>query len=195
MSERYGYPRDGGEWKTPDHFIILDSGCKIDKKPPGMTHLYENKLVYKDHPRIILRGYLDSFQTKIIESQLMLSDNPSLVDQLDNLLSFTREILGSEVLNEDVQITQVLGLTFQEIKERSHYPQKYYGMKQMVLPSYKDGKSVVLLNRLRAESREIELIATQTFRNNDTFERLDIIEALNCLSSAFHILMYQELSR
>ena len=195
MTERYGYPRGGGEWKTPEHFIIAYDGRKVDVKPNGMTHLYENVLVYKDEPRIILRGRLDSLQAKIIEAQLMLEDKPKLVAQLEDLLAFSRRILGSEVLNKPLEPIKILGFSLNEVKDRSHDPQKYYGMKQMVLTSYKDGKAVVVFNRLRAESREIELIAVQTFRQGNTIEREDLIVALNCLSSAFHILMYQELTQ
>lgn len=194
--DRYGYPVSGGDWKTPSEYKILYDGRVVDKKPEGMTHLYENVLVYKDEPRIVLRGRLDTFQARIIEAQSSFQESHSyLLPQLDELLSFTRHILGYEVLNKPLPDIQLFGMSMAELNDRSHDPQKYFGMKQMVLPSYKDGKAVAILNRLRAESREIELVAVSAFRKGDAIERNDIVLALNRLSSAFHILMYQELSK
>lgn len=191
---RYGYPRGGGDWQTPTTYKILYDGRMVDKKPEGMTHLYENILVYKDEPRIVLRGRLDTFQARIIEAQVMFSGGfPHLVPILEELLSFTRQILGYEVLNKPLPEIRLLGLSMEELNDRSHNPQKYFGMKQMVLPSYSDGLAVAVLNRLRAEAREIELVAVSAFRKGKDIDRNDIILALNRLSSAFHILMYQEL--
>lgn len=195
-SSRYGYPRSGGDWKTPETYKVLYDGRTVDKKPEGMTHLYENMLVYKDEPRIVLRGRLDTYQAYIIEAQVMFLEKfPRLVPVLEELLAFTRQLLGYEVLNKPLPDIKLLGLTMEELNDRSHNPQKYFGMKQMVLPTHSDGLAVAVLNRLRAEAREIELVAVSAFRKGEQMERNDIIMGLNRLSSAFHILMYQELSQ
>lgn len=194
QEKRFAKPRGGGDWSTPESYII--EGRRVDVKPEGMTHLYENVLVYKDDARIILRGLLDTFQARLIEAQhLVRAEAPNLIAPLEEILAYTRLILGHEVLNTPLPQRMLLGMSLEELNRRSHAPHEYFGMPQMVLLSCEDGLAPILLNRLRAEIREVEIAALKAFRRGSIIERPDIMEALNRLSSAFHLLMYQELSR
>ncbi len=56
------------------------------------------------------------------------------------------------------------------------------------------GKNYAILNVLRTQVREAEVLAAAAFHEPDGFRRTDIIEALNRLSSALHIMMCRELS-
>ncbi len=195
---KYGKPLKEDNWQTPKEFKIFYDDTTIATKPEMMTHLYENVLVYKDDHRIILRGKLDSLQAHIIETQVIFANNKSdksLIDDLKEILDYTRQILGNEVLNKPMdESIKLLGLDENQIRDISHNPMKYFKMKQMVLIEHTDGIIVARLNLLRTLVREAEIDAVKAFRKGNCFEREDIIRALNRLSSIFHILIYREMS-
>ncbi len=193
----FSKPINKEDWETSTQFKNFYSGEIMDSKPESMTHLFENVLVYKDDLRIILRGRLDALQSYIIDTQIYFQEKKrmDLIESLEDLLYFSREILKSEVLSIPFPEIKALGMTPEEIREKSHNPQKYFKLKQMVLVNYKQGAFVSKLNVLRSYSRECELVAVQAFRDGDIINQNTIIQALNRLSSCFHILMYQELSK
>ena len=77
---------------------------------------------------------------------------------------------------------------------QSHNPMKYYNIKQMVLPDYTMGTEYAMLNKLRTSIRETEVAACQAFHDGKKYIRTDIIEELNRLSSALHIMMCRHLA-
>ncbi|OAB38346.1 cobalamin adenosyltransferase [Paenibacillus glacialis] len=168
-------------------------GGFLETKPEHMTHLYGNMLVFKDHPRIIFRGKLDSLETKILEAQISCSklNMTKLVDDLEEILLFIRKIVRCEVLNESIDDFQLLGMTPKELREQSHFPKKYFGLEHFQ-PSYDMGEAVVVINALRTWTRETELFAYQAFKKeHGSAEREDIIRTLNRLSSLFWIIMFR----
>ena len=64
----------------------------------------------------------------------------------------------------------------------------------MLLPDYKMGIVHSVLNVIRTSIREAEVIAVSAFKQNIKLERTDIIEELNRLSSALHIMMCRYLA-
>ena len=82
----------------------------------------------------------------------------------------------------------------EELREHSHNPMKFYNIRQMILPSYTMGRDYALLNQLRAAIRETEVAAANAFYDGFRFSRSDIIEELNRLSSALHIMMCKYLA-
>ncbi len=168
-------------------------GGKLDEKPEHMTHLYGNVLVFKDHKRIILRGKIDSLESKLMEAQLICQRNnmPKLIDDLEDILSFVRNIMRCEVLEEEVKDFKLIELTPEELREQSHYPKKYFGIGHEC-PSYTMGEVVIALNSIRSFVREVELSAYEAFKTQyGEVQRGDIIKALNRLSSVFWILIYR----
>lgn len=168
-------------------------GGMLAEKPEHMTHLYGNMLVFKDHKRIILRGRLDSLESNILDAQIMASrlSMPKLINDLEEILSFVRNLVRCEVLNEQVSEFCLQGMSAAELREKSHHPKKYFGMEHFY-PHYEMGEAVVVLNRLRTLTRETELAAYQAFRSEyGAVEREDIIRALNRLSSLFWIMMFK----
>ena len=111
------------------------------------------------------------------------------MDDLGNLLDILREMMRCDVLDEAFQNETIIGLTHAELRERSHNPKKFYGIQQMVLPDYTMGKDYALLNQVRTAVRETEVAAAEAFREGTKYTRGDIIEELNRLSSAMHIMM------
>ncbi len=163
-------------------------------KPEQMTHLYQNELVSKNHPVIALRGQLDLFQTLLIDTQIgfQAMGELELVRKLEEVAVFARNIMAAEVKRQPFEFKTLWGLTADEIRERSHYPHQYYGVSHSPL-SYKQGGTVIKLHQLRAKIREVELYANRAFTDtNGECSRVDLVQALNRLSSAFYVLACEQ---
>lgn len=172
-------------------FVDYETGAFYMEKPEHMTHLHGNVLVMKNHPRILFRGKLDSLQAQIVLMQVQIAEKGEmkLCEDLDDILKVLREMMRCDVLNEPFTNEMIIGFTHQELRARSHDPMKYYKVQPMQLPDYTMGRSYALLNQLRAAIRETEVAAATAFRQGLKCTRTDIIEELNRLSSAAHILM------
>lgn len=163
------------------------------EKPEYMTHLNGKYLVLKNHPRIKLRGKLDSLEAMVISSILEVEAHgySELAKDLTEVLDFLRQVMSAEVREKPLETLTFHGLISAEIREHSHHPHRYYGMSH-ILPQPKHGKIMAQLNILRAQSRELELAAMDAFCTSlQELERPDIIEALNRLSSLVYIMMIQ----
>jgi ethanolamine utilization cobalamin adenosyltransferase len=173
-------------------FIDYETGAYYREKPEHMTHLHNNVLVVKNHPRILFRGKLDSLQSLIVLDQAILAEkegNQKIINDLSEILGILREIMRCDVLDLEFKNEFIIGLNHVELRERSHNPMKYYKIKEMVLPDYTMGKTYALLNQLRTAIRETEVASTEAFRVGTKYTKSDIIEELNRLSSSLHIMM------
>ena len=160
-------------------------------KPEHLTALYGNTLVCKTNGIICLRGKLDSLAARIIETQLAFQrlGLSKGFDDLEETLEVVRSIMRAEVLEKELESVFLFGMDEAELRNRSHMPEKHYGIPHF-FASADDGEEVVLLNSLRAASREAELQACSAFKTKSgESERPDIIMALNRLSSAYYIMM------
>ena len=176
-----------GEQAKIEVFRLLNGGF-LSKKPEHMTNLHGDVLVEKNHPRIIFRGAMDSLEAEIMLCQLAV---PTKRGQLGDILALAREILRCEVLEEPLPDRKLCGLTAEELRERSHFPQNFYGQPHF-MPDAGDGEGILKLNRLRAKIRETELKAVAAFLTPDgTLAREDIPKALNRMSSMVYILMIE----
>ncbi|HWQ41615.1 MAG TPA: phosphate propanoyltransferase [Desulfosporosinus sp.] len=166
-------------------------------KPEHMTHLNQRTLVTKTHPVIAYRGQLDLFQCELVEAQMYFQQvgEEGLILKLEEIAAFARALMVNEVKETPFQWQTLLGLTPEELRDRSHHPKTYFGVEHTPL-SYTHGMVVAKLHHLRAKSREVELHANRAF-TNDAGEclRTDLIQALNRLSSAFYILACEVRSR
>jgi len=166
-------------------------------KPEHMTHLRTGDLVTKTHPVIAYRGQLDLFQCELVEAQgfFQSEGEDELILKLEEISALCRQLMVSEVKQEPFQWSTLIGLTAEELRERSHHPKKYFGIDHTPL-SYIHGAVVSKLHHLRAKSREVELYANRAFTDeNGACCRTDLIQALNRLSSAFYILACEVRSR
>lgn len=171
-------------------------GAKLKEKPEHMTHLRGNLLVFKDHGRIAFRGAIDSLESEIIMVQIIAEKQqlPQLIKDLEEIIKFIRNLLRCEVSEEPVGEFKLQGLDAKELREHSHHPSQYYGMRHF-LPHYKQGEIVAYLNKLRTLARETELIAYKAFKDEyGQTNREDIIKSLNRLSSLFWIMMFKYLT-
>ena len=159
----------------------IEIRLKPADKPEQMTHLQGSELVSKTHPAINFRGMLD-----LLQAELLLCGSQSqgwVREQLEDVLGVTRQIMRCQVLNEPWQEQSICGLQPQELRARSHEPQKYYGQGHF-MPSCSDDPVLLRLNRMRTLVRRTELSACR-----DIPERTDLITVLNRLSSLLWIMM------
>lgn len=183
------------EEQKPAGYIFAEAGCPMDEKPEYMTQLYGKRLVYKNHPRIILRGAIDSLQSRILLLQAEAAEEKKdkLVDELEEVLQYVRNIMRCEVLEEEFAAIKLLGLEDEELRRQSHNPPKFFGMKH-ILPDHGMGRLALLLNALRSNVREVEACAVAAFRKEEGMEREDLVKALNRLSSCIYIMMLKYLN-
>lgn len=168
-------------------------GAELNNKPEYMTQLYGNILVFKDHKRILFRGKMDSLEGKILQTQILclkLNHN-KLVEDLQEILDFVRNLVKCEVLNESVREFSLQNMTPIDLREKSHYPEKYFGIGHF-FPDCSMGEVVIELNSCRTFTREAELVAYEAFKGQSgEVNREDIIKGLNRLSSLFYIMMFK----
>ena len=165
----------------PERYRLLNGGY-LEEKPEHMTHLHADVLVSKTHPRIAFRGAMDT-----LEAELLLCGEVT-----GELLELARRLIRCEVLNEPVGEFTLYGLSAQQQRSRSHFPQDYYGQAHF-MPSFGDSSLLLQLNRARCAARYAELTATAAFSDQEGNPiRADILTALNRMSSMLYILMIQE---
>jgi ethanolamine utilization cobalamin adenosyltransferase len=181
--------------KEPENgYLLLDSGQVVEEKPEAYTHLKGKMLVPKNHKRIRFRGQLDKLEALFIDTIIEIQNTGlrELVIDLETIFEYTKKIMRAEVLTEELPFIEFRGWSDSEIREYSHYPDKYFGVKHFT-PDPKYGKVVAKLNLLRAQIRELEIAAVDAFYQEGTksVERQDIVMALNRMSSLLYITMCQ----
>lgn len=176
------------EQAKQESFRLL-SGGTVTQKPEHMTHLNGDVLVPKTHPRIAFRGAMDTLEAELMLCQLNLED--LWKKQVGEVLQFARELVRCDVLEEPVVRKTLCGLSQAELRQRSHRPQDFYGQAHF-MPQFADGAAVLWLNRARCAARAAELAAVHAFADREgNPTRVDILQALNRMSSMIYILMIQ----
>lgn len=175
------------ELAKPEEYRLLN-GAVLREKPEHMTHLHGNVLVPKTHPRIRFRGKIDALEAELVLCQL---ECEKWRGQLGEILTLARKLIRCDVMNEPVPEEKLCGLTMEELRQRSHRPQDYYGQTHF-MPEYTDGEAVLRLNRCRVMAREAELAGAEAFTDESgNCTRPDMLRALNRMSSMIYILMIQ----
>ena len=164
----------------------LPDGSVLTEKPEHFTHLHGDVLVKKTHPRIAFRGVVDELQGEMMLCQL---NAPEFRKELGEILALTRLLIRCDVMEEKLPEGKLCGLTPEEIRKQSHFPQEFFGQPHF-MPEYTDGAAVLLLNRCRCIARRAELAACCAFLDADGVpSRPDILKAMNRISSMLYILM------
>lgn len=154
---------------------------------PDGTYLDADTVVSKSHPRIFLRGKLDTLISSTVLVQTGFDGNNKLPAVLKNGLSdinvWLWQILQAEVSGDPLPDQTMCGMNAEAIRLVSHDPMTYLGQGHIV-PDVALGPNVALLNWLRAQVREVEVAYVQV-----GMEREDLLTSLNRLSSALYVLM------
>jgi ethanolamine utilization cobalamin adenosyltransferase len=166
-------------------------------KKEHKTSLSGGEMVDKTHPTVEFRGRIDSLCALVVELQILGERQglSSLVEELGEVLDKLYDILSCEVSGKACDELFLWGMGGDEIRERSHHPERYFGIGH-IRPHYTMGVVASGLNALRTQTRETELSACRAFSDpssTDDANRADIIKALNRLSSAVYILTYKYL--
>lgn len=185
--------RNSVEMATPTEGM---SGARSEaqpqqEKPEHMTHLRGRQLVPKTDSVIAWRGQLDLFDCELVKTQVVFTAarEEELAKQLEEVARFAQLIMAAEVREEPMKFESLLGWTPEQIREMSHFPDRYFGVSHRLM-SYKDGAVIAGLHCLRSKIREVELYAGRAFIGEDgECRRKDIILALNRLSSLFYVLI------
>ena len=178
------------EAARPERFPLLGGGY-CEEKPEHMTHLDGVTLAPKTHPRIVFRGKVDTLEAYLILCGIRV---PQLCREIEEILGYTRLLLRCEVLGEPVPERKLCGLTEQELRRRSHFPQEFYGQPHF-MPESGDGQEIASLNLARCAAREAELAAAAAFTDAyGQVQRHDLLRAMNRLSSAIYLLMIRQRS-
>ena len=173
-------------------WLCLPSGRHVMEKPENCTHLRGRILVSKNHPVIKFRGQLDLLEANFVTCiNLAISTGyQEMADELNVIFLYLQEIMRAEVRDKPLPFIDFKGWSDEEVREYSHHPEKYFGVKH-ALPDPKYGMLYGEANKLRAMVRQLEIAAVEAFcgENEDQCDRLDIILALNRLSSLIYIII------
>lgn len=166
--------------------------CKADCGSPlcacaGQTFLDAQTKVSKAHPRIILRGKLDSLIAQVVLIQTQFDPQnklPSLLKTgLADLNLWLWQVLQAEVSGNAFVPQSLCGMDMETVYLVSQNPQKYLQQGHLV-PDLALGHNVAQLNLLRAQVREVEVEMVKA-----GMDREDLLMSVNRLSSAVYVLM------
>ncbi|MCI0355089.1 MAG: hypothetical protein L0099_08630 [Acidobacteria bacterium] len=180
------------EWDKPGAVPVVLTGpvpvCAVcgqpvPHKPDHLTQLDAGRFAPKTHPRIQLRGRLDSLHALVMlaAAEARRYQLPRLAEGLDTLAAYCREIQSAEYHTRPVQALAVLGKSEDEIHEISHWPDKHLGIAHIV-PGAEDHAILHWLNVARTQTREVEVFALEISAAPE------LVHALNRLSSAVYYL-------
>ena len=167
---------------------VRPGGCK----PEHMTSLTAGEMVCKTHPRILLRGKLDTLESEILVQQLVCGEEWAA--PLGDALRLVRSVMAAEVRDIPVPAWTLDGMGPEEVHRCSHHPEEF-GFPGHILPAIEHGLAAAQMNRLRAICRETELAAVQVFWDGQRLAHEDCVLALNRLSSFFYILQLRAAHR
>lgn len=161
------------------------------REDESRTWLNATKQVHKSDVRIALYGELDNMQAEVICAQTALPADGELYASLQEVLNLLRDMMRALVKDEPLKPWQLFGHSPDELREISHYVQRYFGIAH-ITPDASMGATLASLNRLRTCARSLERAAACCFMKN---ERPDVLSAVNRLSSALYILMCRHMAK
>lgn len=156
-------------------------------KSVDLTWLDAQTQVSKSHPRIFLRGRLDTLIAETVLVQTSLAGGSHVSEAIKNGLAdinaWIWQILQAEVSGNPLPEQTMCGMNTAVLRQVALDPVKYLNQGH-IMPDPSLGPCVALLNWLRARVREVEVSAVQV-----NLDRQDLLESLDALSSAVYVLM------
>ncbi|WP_101698628.1 hypothetical protein [Clostridium minihomine] len=186
-----------------DHREEKDAGADLQMSVPAQREKAiaeingEPEQENKTLSMLRLHSKLESLEARILEVQLIFQKRGmhQAVEQLGSTLEYTREIVRCLVQSKELEEPAILGMSSEEISQRSQNPQQYYGIPHFSV-RLEHGEGVILLNTLRAQARETALDAYKIFQDDcGAAQQEDILRGLNRLASFFYVMMFQMLTR
>lgn len=184
-------------WDTPSVFPVqpvhhprcITCGGEITSKTSALTQLDDHHFALKTHPRIELRGKLDSLHAMVLLVQRIAHDCDASGTEADlgTLAAYCRELLSSEYHERPCAQLSMDGVSEDEMHRATHDPKRALGIDHLTI----DSTEPVLqhwLNVLRTQTRELEIAALRTFGDLPRPHEATICHGLNRLSSAFYFI-------
>ena len=154
-------------------------------KPEHKTYLRDTELVEKTDIRIALRGALDTLHSEVLLLQTdVLYTERNLAEELESVSHLLRDLLLFEKIKMQLEDMPLFGERLEDWRALSHQSYQY-----MLLPTppYKMDSTAARLNKLRAQTREVELIAAHVYTLHPTEEFEAVQYALNRVSSSIYV--------
>lgn len=138
-------------------------------------------VVGKDHPEIEFRGRMDTLDALfVLAAAIARRENEyALSDDLLELQAFARGVTGAHAVGRPLEPAALLGRSYQEIRRLSHHPPGGHPVLGKGTPEL-----TAYVNLVRTQVRAAERAAVGALPDRD-----DLVDALNVLSSAVHVLL------
>lgn len=190
-------PGPAPAWDRPASFPVVRRehaprctacGQEVSDKPSGLTELNACHYAAKTHPRIVLRGRLDSLHALMLLAQGVAGgEYAETAAALASLAAYCRELIGAEFAERPAAELTLDGYDAETVHRATHDPDGVLGVPHLTLAG--DAPPVQLwLNLVRTQCRETEIAALQAFGNPHEPSGASICAALNRLSSAVYYL-------
>jgi ethanolamine utilization cobalamin adenosyltransferase len=177
--------------------VCIECGQPVPHKPGHMTQLDAHHFAPKTHPRLRVRGQLDSLHAGVMlaAAEARRYQLPGLAGALDTLAAYCREIQSAEYNGRAVQPLVMLGKSENEIHSISHWPDRHLGLAHLA-PGSGDHAILHWLNFVRTMARDSEITASEVYgpkAHTHDSEPAGVVDfgiphALNRLSSAVYYL-------
>ena len=199
----HGSERGSGaqaRWDRPGAFpVVLDGPIprcevcesEVRRKPSHLTQLDAEYFAPKTHPRIALRGKLDSLHALalLIAARAGAEGREALMGQLRTLAAYCREIQSAEYAGRLVDPLVLDGRDEASVHAVTHDPDGHLGIPHVV-PDEEDPEVLHWLSWLRCQVRETEIVAMGvTPIERASVEQRSLVHALNRLSSGVYLLI------
>lgn len=189
-------PSGDHDWDKPSEFPVnlvgelprcTTCGTQVREKVSALTQLNAHHYALKTHPRIQLRGRIDSLHAMVllVQSKAAAAGYEHTAGLLGTLAAYCRELISAEY-NERLVAELVLDdADAERIHEVTHRPDQELGIPHLTI-GVEDLELQHWLNVVRTSSREIEILALEVFPSPHHPYGEPICRALNRLSSAFY---------
>jgi len=186
------------DWNKPSVFPVnfagelpacITCGTPLKKKPSEMTQLDSHSFALKTHPRIKLRGEVDSLHSLTLLIQWMAKDegNEALAADLGTIAAYCRELTSAEYNARTVAELELVNWDAERIHDATHDPAGTLGIPHLTIDE-NEPKLQHMLNIARSKSREIEITAMEAFGTPAPAWGASICHAFNRLSSTYYFL-------
>ncbi len=182
-------------WDTPSTFTFdaeaaprcTACGGEVVDKPDHLTQIDACHLGPKTHPRIVLRGQLDSLQAAVLLAGRAARDAgaTTTAEHLDQVAAYVRELLAAEYQGRPAAPPSLAGLDDDALHAASHAPRGALGVDHLT-PSSTDPAVVLWCNWARALSREAEVAALAAHPNPHDPAATTLVHGCNRLSSILY---------
>ena len=188
-------------WDRPGTFpVVLEGttptctscGMAVTAKPGHLTQLDASHFAPKTHPRIRLRGRLDTAHglCMLVGHRARATGARELAGHLDSLAAYCRELMSAEYHGRAPAALEIAGQDEASLRAATHDPAAAVGIDHVVA-TLDDPELAHWLNLLRCEVREAETAALDALppEHHPGSEGGAVAHALNRMSSAVYYLL------